>query len=74
MNAVFVRNYKLHRTLFFYQKKVYHDRKRHLTWVRTYGVCPVYLVLFFRTVKRQKCTGVPFFCHFCDLDGHGFLT
>ena len=48
---------KLNQTLIFYQKKVYHDRKRNLTWVW----CALWLPrLLFCTANWQYYTGVPF--------------
>ena len=64
MNAVFVRNYKLHQTLTFFQKKAYHHRKRHLTRVRCALITSFYS-LYCKMTKIHWCT---VFCHLCDLD------
>ena len=66
MKAVFVRNYnKLHQTLFFTRKKVYHDRKNNIYNLGL--VCPDYIVLFFCTVNWQKYTGASFFLSYLRL-------
>ena len=54
------------RTLICYQKKVYHDRKRHLTWVRCTLITWFYFL--YRKLAKQNhwCT---VFCYFVDVDG-----
>ena len=52
MNEVDVRNFKLHQILFFHHKKVYHDSKRHLTWV----CCALTTLFYFFVPQTDKNT------------------
>ena len=69
MNAAFVGDYKLHQTLTSCQKKVYHDKKCHQTFVW----CALTTLFHFLYRKLAKYSGVQFFVIFVTRTDNGIL-